>query len=362
MRATANVAAHRRPEGGALPSRSRTARMGRARDLGVDRRRRGGSRLPRVRRAVQPAPGDVPRVLHVRSNGRESQFGSFAPPSTSARRAAREREQLASLERALLYRRARPRRGAPPRHHGLARRAARRAREARAHRPSRSPAAEDARRAREGGRLGGSGSPSGSTTLRRDPSHPIPRPVAHRLAASLLTSTTFTLGEIADRVGYGSEAALSRASADGWARPFVVAGQANGLCPRAPERSAREASLRPGPIYARGRMSTPVAHFATLLVSCPDRKGIVAALAQLLYGHGANIVDVDQHTDTTAGSSSSASSSISPRSAPIGSRSSTGVQDVAERRDVLPPRLRRTPEEGRAFRVPLRHCSSTTSC
>jgi len=40
---------------------------------------------------------------------------------------------------------------------------------------------------------------------------------------------------------------------------------------------------------------------ATLLVSCPDRKGIVAALAQLLYGHGANILDADQHTDPTAG-------------------------------------------------------------
>jgi formyltetrahydrofolate deformylase len=39
------------------------------------------------------------------------------------------------------------------------------------------------------------------------------------------------------------------------------------------------------------------ARSATLLVSCPDRKGIVAALAQLLYGHGANIVDADQHTD-----------------------------------------------------------------
>jgi formyltetrahydrofolate deformylase len=41
---------------------------------------------------------------------------------------------------------------------------------------------------------------------------------------------------------------------------------------------------------------------ATLLVSCPDRKGIVAALAQLLYGHGANILDADQHTDSLAGS------------------------------------------------------------
>lgn len=39
---------------------------------------------------------------------------------------------------------------------------------------------------------------------------------------------------------------------------------------------------------------------ATLLVSCPDRQGIVAALAQLLYGHGANILDADQHTDQDA--------------------------------------------------------------
>jgi len=39
---------------------------------------------------------------------------------------------------------------------------------------------------------------------------------------------------------------------------------------------------------------------ATLLVSCPDRRGIVAALAQLLYGHGANIIDADQHTDPMA--------------------------------------------------------------
>jgi formyltetrahydrofolate deformylase len=39
---------------------------------------------------------------------------------------------------------------------------------------------------------------------------------------------------------------------------------------------------------------------ATLLVSCPDRKGLVAALAQLLYGHGANILDADQHSDQAA--------------------------------------------------------------
>jgi formyltetrahydrofolate deformylase len=44
-----------------------------------------------------------------------------------------------------------------------------------------------------------------------------------------------------------------------------------------------------------------VDHTATLLVCCPDRKGLVAALAQVLYGHGANILDADQHTDPVAG-------------------------------------------------------------
>ncbi len=46
---------------------------------------------------------------------------------------------------------------------------------------------------------------------------------------------------------------------------------------------------------------TPTAereHTATILVSCPDRKGLVAALAQLLYGHGINILAADQHTDS----------------------------------------------------------------
>src|SRR5215211_5838087 len=47
---------------------------------------------------------------------------------------------------------------------------------------------------------------------------------------------------------------------------------------------------------------SPVEHdlLATLLVSCPDRRGIVAALAQVLYGHGANILDSDQHSDPVA--------------------------------------------------------------
>jgi formyltetrahydrofolate deformylase len=40
---------------------------------------------------------------------------------------------------------------------------------------------------------------------------------------------------------------------------------------------------------------------ATLLVSCSDRPGLVAALAQLLYALGLNILDADQHTDPVAG-------------------------------------------------------------
>src|SRR5262245_17724649 len=38
----------------------------------------------------------------------------------------------------------------------------------------------------------------------------------------------------------------------------------------------------------------------TLLVSCPDQKGIVASVAQVLYSQGANIVDSDQQTDPIA--------------------------------------------------------------
>ena len=48
-------------------------------------------------------------------------------------------------------------------------------------------------------------------------------------------------------------------------------------------------------------MLPPMPAIATLLVSCPDRRGIVATLAQLLYGHGANILDSDQHSDPDGG-------------------------------------------------------------
>jgi formyltetrahydrofolate deformylase len=40
---------------------------------------------------------------------------------------------------------------------------------------------------------------------------------------------------------------------------------------------------------------------AVLLIHCPDRKGLVAAVASILYRHGANITHADQHQDHGAG-------------------------------------------------------------
>src|SRR5258708_2157941 len=37
---------------------------------------------------------------------------------------------------------------------------------------------------------------------------------------------------------------------------------------------------------------------AILLVSCPDRKGIVASVADFLYKHNANILHADEHRDS----------------------------------------------------------------
>lgn len=40
---------------------------------------------------------------------------------------------------------------------------------------------------------------------------------------------------------------------------------------------------------------------ATLLIDCPDRKGLVAGIAEFLYVHNANIVHADQHQDAELG-------------------------------------------------------------
>ena len=40
---------------------------------------------------------------------------------------------------------------------------------------------------------------------------------------------------------------------------------------------------------------------ATLLISCPDQKGLVAKFANFIYSNGGNIIHADQHTDFAAG-------------------------------------------------------------
>ena len=47
---------------------------------------------------------------------------------------------------------------------------------------------------------------------------------------------------------------------------------------------------------ANGRPNT-----ARLLISCPDRRGIVAAVSRFLFEHGANILDADQHSTDPEG-------------------------------------------------------------
>lgn len=45
----------------------------------------------------------------------------------------------------------------------------------------------------------------------------------------------------------------------------------------------------------------PAAHTARLLISCPDRRGIVAAVSRFLFEQGANILDADQHSTDPEG-------------------------------------------------------------
>jgi formyltetrahydrofolate deformylase len=46
---------------------------------------------------------------------------------------------------------------------------------------------------------------------------------------------------------------------------------------------------------------TERANTARLLISCPDRRGIVAAVSQFLYSHGANVLDSSQHSTDPSG-------------------------------------------------------------
>ncbi|MDW5596081.1 formyltetrahydrofolate deformylase [Conexibacter stalactiti] len=50
------------------------------------------------------------------------------------------------------------------------------------------------------------------------------------------------------------------------------------------------------PLLGNGRPNT-----ARLLISCADRRGIVAAVSRFLFEHGANILDADQHSTDPSG-------------------------------------------------------------
>ena len=57
--------------------------------------------------------------------------------------------------------------------------------------------------------------------------------------------------------------------------------------------------LGPGAMTAkrRTRRAAPVRRSAILLIHCPDRKGIVAAVTEFLFRHDGNILHLDQHVD-----------------------------------------------------------------
>ncbi|MCF8563938.1 formyltetrahydrofolate deformylase [Alicyclobacillus tolerans] len=57
-----------------------------------------------------------------------------------------------------------------------------------------------------------------------------------------------------------------------------------------PELASKQAQA------SRSERRSELANRARLLISCPDRPGIVAAVAQFLYRHQANIVQSDQHS------------------------------------------------------------------
>ena len=62
---------------------------------------------------------------------------------------------------------------------------------------------------------------------------------------------------------------------------------------------------------------------AVLLLSCPDRRGVVAAVADFVAGHDGNIIDAEQHVDEIEGVFFQRSSSTSTGSRSTATRSST---------------------------------------
>ena len=58
---------------------------------------------------------------------------------------------------------------------------------------------------------------------------------------------------------------------------------------------------RPARTAGSKHVNPELAPTAILLISCPDRQGIVAAVTEFIYQHRGNILDLDQHVDRDAG-------------------------------------------------------------
>ena len=48
-------------------------------------------------------------------------------------------------------------------------------------------------------------------------------------------------------------------------------------------------------------LDAPAPETTIFLVCCPNHHGILASLARVPYGHAANLLDADRHTDPRAG-------------------------------------------------------------
>ena len=84
------------------------------------------------------------------------------------------------------------------------------------------------------------------------------------------------------------------------ARPRMRSAAAAARLTRCSSHAAASGSHAPAVSVAPRAAQQPraqPAYVAHLLVSCPDQKGVVAALAQLLYGYGVNILTSDQFSD-----------------------------------------------------------------
>jgi formyltetrahydrofolate deformylase len=54
-------------------------------------------------------------------------------------------------------------------------------------------------------------------------------------------------------------------------------------------------------LLGRGMSANAMKNSAILLISCPDRKGEVAAIANFVYRHNGNILHADEHGDEESG-------------------------------------------------------------